>query len=358
MIKLLIVDDSALMRRHLTQLFESEGDFTIRHARNGNEAVQMNRDFQPDVVTLDINMPEMDGISALSLIMAERPVPVIMLSSLTQKGALATFEALNLGAIDFVAKPGGTISMSLDDVAADLITKVRSATKAKLRSGSQTKQADIPPASAPRARAARPTPAVQGKATGVKDKVILIGVSTGGPRTLEDILPALPSDLAAPIVIAQHMPASFTKSLASRLDRACQMSVEEVDKATPLSPGTIYIGRGNADITIAIRNSQLYALSKPEDKEYLWHPSVELLGKSAMRHCDPKKVMAILLTGMGHDGSRAFAELHHKGSQTIAESSETAIVFGMPAELIERRGAGKVLPAHAIANEIIRFASN
>ena len=154
------------------------------------------------------------------------------------------------------------------------------------------------------------------------------------------------------------MPASFTKSLASRLDRACQMSVEEVDKATPLSPGTIYIGRGNADITIAIRNSQLYALSKPEDKEYLWHPSVELLGKSAMRHCDPKKVMAILLTGMGHDGSRAFAELHHKGSQTIAESSETAIVFGMPAELIERRGAGKVLPAHAIANEIIRFASN
>ncbi|GAA6145971.1 chemotaxis-specific protein-glutamate methyltransferase CheB [Thalassolituus maritimus] len=357
MLKLLIVDDSALMRRHLTQLFESEGDFTICHARNGNEAVAMNREFKPDVVTLDINMPEMDGISALSLIMAERPVPVIMLSSLTQKGALATFEALNLGAVDFVAKPGGTISMSLDDVAADLIRKVRTVTKAKIRPSSTSSKSALAKSPAP----ARPTPRAPqsqssaGKATGVKDKVVLIGVSTGGPRTLEDILPALPANLNAPIVIAQHMPASFTKSLASRLDRACPMRVEEVDKATALESGTIYIGRGNADITLTVRKSQLHAISKPEDKEYLWHPSVELLGKSALRCCDPKKVLAILLTGMGHDGSRAFTELHNHGASTIAESSETAIVFGMPAELIERRGAGKVLPAQAIANEIINF---
>lgn len=357
MLKLLIVDDSALMRRHLTQIFESEGDFVIRHARNGKEAVAMNREFEPDVVTLDINMPEMDGISALSLIMAERPVPVIMLSSLTQKGALATFEALNLGAVDFVAKPGGTISMSLDDVAADLIRKVRAVTKAKLRtSAASTKNTFArkpattrPEPSAPQARG------TAGKATGVKDKVVLIGVSTGGPRTLEDILPALPADLNAPIVVAQHMPASFTKSLASRLDRACTMHVEEVDKVTALQSGCIYIGRGNADITLTVRSSQLHAISKPEDKQYLWHPSVELLGKSALRYCDPKKVLAILLTGMGHDGSRAFTELHNHGASTIAESSETAIVFGMPAELIERRGAGKVLPSQAIANEIINF---
>ena len=358
MLKILIVDDSALMRRHLTQLFESEGDFLIRHARNGNEAVRENREFQPDVVTLDINMPELDGISALSLIMAERPVPVIMLSSLTKKGALATFEALNLGAVDFVAKPDGTISLSVDDIARDLVSKVRSAARAKLRPG-RTRETAAPlsrPATTPQPKAPAAPVRNSQAPTGVRDKVILIGVSTGGPRTLEDILPALPANLNAPIVIAQHMPASFTQSLASRLDRACAMKVMEVNKATPLESGTIYIGRGSADVTLCVRNNQLYAQSKPEDAEYLWHPSVELLGQSAMRYCDPRQVMAILLTGMGHDGSKVFTELHKKGTSTIAESSETAIVFGMPAELIERRGAGKVLPATAIASQIIQFA--
>lgn len=355
MLKLLIVDDSALMRRHLTQLFESEGDFIIRHARNGNEAVRENREFQPDVVTLDINMPEMDGISALSLIMAERPVPVIMVSSLTTKGALATFEALNLGAVDFVAKPDGTISLSVEDIARDIIGKVRTAARARLRTPtSRANTALAAPSTQTTQKPAKER--ITAQATGVRDKVVLIGVSTGGPRTLEEILPALPATLKAPILIAQHMPASFTKSLASRLDRICRMQVTEVSRATPLESGTIYIGRGSADLTLVVRNNQLCAMSKPEDKEYLWHPSVELLGQSALRCCDPKSVQAIMLTGMGNDGSKAFTELHRRGASTIAESSDTAIVFGMPAELIERRGAGKVLPAQAIASQIVQFA--
>ena len=372
MLKLLIVDDSALMRRHLTQLFESEGEFIIRHARNGKEAVRENREFEPDVVTLDINMPEMDGISALSLIMAERPVPVIMLSSLTTKGAIATFEALNLGAVDFVPKPDGTISLSVDDIARELITKVRSAARAKLRSARATHSTASSSAAPstratenlarkterPSHRASRPTSDSMHTAVGVRDKVVIIGVSTGGPRTLEDILPAIPATLKAPIVIAQHMPASFTQSLASRLDRACRLKVVEVSRATALETGTVYIGRGSADITLCVRNGQMYAQSKPEHPEYLWHPSVELLGQSAMKHCDPKKVMAVLLTGMGHDGSVAFTDLHRKGASTIAESADSAIVFGMPAELIERRGAGKVLPASAIASNIIQFAGH
>jgi len=133
MIKLLIVDDSALMRRQLTQLFQSQGDFDVRQARNGQDAIEQNLSFEPDVVTLDINMPEMDGITALSLMMAQRPVPVIMVSSLTEKGALATFEALNLGAVDYVAKPGGTISLSLDQIAKDMVAKVRAAARSKPR---------------------------------------------------------------------------------------------------------------------------------------------------------------------------------------------------------------------------------
>jgi len=359
MLKILIVDDSALMRRHLTQLFEAEGGFIIHHARNGNEAVVENREFKPDVLTLDINMPEMDGISALSLIMAERPVPVIMVSSLTTKGALATFEALNLGAVDFVAKPGGTISMSVDDIARTLIDKVKAAAKARLRSTArERKKVSSEPLKRPVAAPTRSQPPApkSGKLIGLRDKVVIIGVSTGGPRTLEDILPALPANLNAAIVIAQHMPASFTASLASRLDRACKVNVQEVSKATPLESGTVYIGRGSADITLVKRNNQLCAQIKPEDNEFLWHPSVELLGRSALRNCSPEKVLAIMLTGMGHDGSKAFSELHRRGAMTIAESEETAIVFGMPQELIALNGAGKVLPAQAIANEIIRFA--
>lgn len=361
MLKLLIVDDSALMRRHLSQLFEAEGGFELSFARNGSEAVAMNKSVQPDVVTLDINMPEMDGISALSLIMAERPVPVIMLSSLTTKGALATFEALNLGAVDFVAKPDGTISRSLDSVAENLVSKVRSVARAKLRiSGRATSAPRKAAPSEPRVDKKVVTPpavAVSADGVGRQDKVILIGVSTGGPRTLEEILPALPEDLPAPIVIAQHMPASFTSSLASRLNRACAMQVEEVNKATALAPGVIYIARGNADVAITTRRNQLYVQSKPEDAEYLWHPSVEILGQSALKHCSPRHVLAVLLTGMGHDGSRAFTELKKRGATTIAESADTAIVFGMPSELIDLGGASKILPAGAIAADIIEFAA-
>lgn len=361
MLKLLIVDDSALMRRHLTQVFEEDGGFIIRIARNGADAVRENREFEPDVVTLDINMPEMDGLSALSLIMAERPVPVVMVSSLTTRGALSTFEALNLGAIDYVAKPDGSISLSVDTIRRDLLSKVKGAVRAKIRPG---KKAAAPaslatPAASTRERPRKVTATpTAGHAVGVRDKVILIGVSTGGPRTLEDILPLLPADLPAPVLVAQHMPASFTKSLSGRLDNMCPMSVSEIDKMTPLESGNIYIGRGGADLTLAVRQHRLVGLSRPEDPEFLWHPSVELLGQSALHCCEPSNVLGIILTGMGNDGCVAFSELHSHGATTIAESEESAIVFGMPAELIARQGATHILPASAIAQEIIRWAGH
>ncbi len=355
MIKLLIVDDSALMRRQLFTLFDSEGDFQICQVKNGRDAVEANREFAPDVITLDINMPEMDGITALSLIMAERPVPVVMVSSLTESGALATFEALNLGAVDYVAKPGGTISLSLGEIKDDLVRKVRAAARARLRVGTRTRRGDVRTAAA----RARDTSDEQhaaagqsGRRTPSRDGVVLIGVSTGGPRTLEDILPLLPADFPWPVLVAQHMPASFTKPFADRLNDRCAITVVEASHPMVLEPGTAYIGKGGADIVLAKRGGKLTVLPKPEHAGFLWHPSVELMGRSALEHCPPANLIGVMLTGMGYDGADAFAEIKKQGGRTIAESESSAVVFGMPAELIERGGASIVLASDKIAAQI------
>jgi two-component system chemotaxis response regulator CheB len=349
MIKLLIVDDSALMRRQLTTLFQGEADFMIRQARNGKEALEENRDFQPDVITLDINMPEMDGITALSLIMAERPVPVVMVSSLTEKGALATFEALNLGAVDYIAKPGGTISLSIGDIKDELVAKVRAAARAKVKGKSSVRGL------AQRLREEREKPvqrpvAVRRSVAG--DGLVVVGVSTGGPRTLEDILPLLPADYPWPVLVAQHMPAAFTKSFAERLDALCALRVVEVASPQSIEAGTVYIAKGGADMLVVQRAGKLTVIPKPETKEFLWHPSVELLGRSVLEHYDPSRVVAVMLTGMGHDGADAFTQIKKRGGRTIAESEATAVVFGMPAELIERGGASMVLPLEKIAPQL------
>lgn len=353
MIRLLIVDDSALMRRQLTTLFQDQADFVIRQARNGKEAVQENRDFLPDVVTLDINMPEMDGITALSLIMAERPVPVVMVSSLTEKGALATFEALNLGAVDYIAKPGGTISLSIGDIKDELLAKVRTASRARLKGRSSIKGL----AQRLREEREKPIPRPVAVRRGLAGEgLVVIGVSTGGPRSLEDILPLLPADYPWPVLVAQHMPAAFTKSFAERLNAQCPLSVVEVASPLAIETGTIYIAKGGADMLVVQRAGKTTVIPKPETREFLWHPSVELLGRSALEHYDPARVVAVMLTGMGYDGADAFTEIRKRGGRTIAESEETAVVFGMPAELIERGGASVVLPLDKIALQLNAWA--
>jgi two-component system chemotaxis response regulator CheB len=353
-IRILIVDDSALMRRQLAALFQAEGDFEVRQVRNGAEAVQENRRWQPQVITLDINMPEMDGITALSLIMAERPVPVVMVSSLTEKGALATFEALNLGAVDYVAKPGGTISLSIGEIKAELVGKVRAAAGARLKG-----RGVVARGIAQRLRAEQEKIAIRAEPVRrdhTADGIVLIGVSTGGPRTLEEILPLLPADFPWPILVAQHMPAAFTRPFAERLNGLCALTVVEAAQPMPLAPGTIYVGKGGADMVLGRRAGKLTVLPKPEHASVLWHPSVELLGRSALEHYDPPRILGVMLTGMGYDGAEAFAEIRQRGGRTIAESQETAVVFGMPAELIERGGATLVLPAHKISAQLKLWA--
>ena len=359
MIKLLIVDDSALMRRQLKNIFLAEGDFEIEVARHGEEAVELNSRFQPDVITLDINMPQMDGLTALSLLMAERPVPVVMVSSLTEKGAISTFEALNLGAVDYIPKPDGTISLSIAEVEEEIVAKVRAAAGAHLKKArglAARIRGDMSVASATRpATTKRTTPAVE--QTAKRDGVVIIGVSTGGPRTLEDILPRLPADFPWPVLVAQHMPPSFTRPFAERMNHLCPLEVYELRRPMPLEPGQICIGRGGADMVVMRRANRLMVSSRPESRDNLWHPSVELLGQSVLQYCDPQRIIAIMLTGMGYDGAESFAELKRRGARTIAESEQSAVVFGMPAELINRGGATKVLSMERIAEQLIHWVN-
>jgi two-component system, chemotaxis family, protein-glutamate methylesterase/glutaminase len=356
MIKLLIVDDSALMRRHLMTLFQAEGDFEIRQARNGEEAVRENREFQPDVVTLDINMPEMDGLTALSLIMAERPVAVVMVSSLTEQGALATFEALNLGAVDYIAKPGGTISLSIDRITGELIGKVRSAARARPRGPKAPAVAGLARRMREERRKTSAASAALAKSGKTSEGLLVMGASTGGPRALEIVLSGLPANFPWPVLVAQHMPAAFTRAFAERLDQCCALQVVEAGSALTVEAGKIYIGRGEADVLLANRAGRLTVLPAPENPHYLWHPSVELLGRSVLEHYDPKRVTAVLLTGMGHDGSDAFTEIRKHGGRTIAESEESAVVYGMPAELVRKGGASLVLHVEKVAAQLTAWA--
>lgn len=348
MIKLLVVDDSALMRRQLSSLFDAETDFEICLARNGREAVQLNREFQPDVITLDINMPEMDGLTALSLIMADRPVPVVMISSLTEKGALATFEALNLGAVDYVVKPGGTISLSIDTIREAVISKVRVAAKARLKP--LRKEAPAALVHTLKPALAQLPPLVHRSSR--RQGVVVIGVSTGGPRTLELILPQLAANFPWPVLVAQHMPASFTQSFAQRMNGICALHVVEVNSPMAIEPGKIYIAKGGADMQVVQRGGKLTVIPRPQTAAFVWHPSVEFLGRSVLEHYDPANVLGVMLTGMGNDGADAFSEIKKRGGRTIAESEESCVVFGMPAELIKRGGASLTLHAEKIGLQI------
>jgi two-component system chemotaxis response regulator CheB len=347
--KVLVVDDSALMRKLLGKIFSAEPDMEVSFARNGVEALARLHAFAPDVVTLDIHMPEMDGLACLDRIMVERPCPVVMISSLTAEGAQTTLEALRLGAIDFVAKPGGAISLQIDELSAELLAKVRTAAGARIRLSLRLKERV-------RHRIAGTT-GVRRRRSGTRsnvdravgDGLVVVGTSTGGPPALEALLTPLPASFPWPLVIAQHMPASFTGALARRLDGLTALRVVEVTQTTRLQAGCAYIAQGDADMVIAQRSAQLVASPASPHSHYPWHPSAERLVRSAMDHLAPSQIVGILMTGMGRDGADALADLHRQGGCTIAEAEETAAVWGMPGELVAAGGADWVLPLPEIA---------
>jgi two-component system chemotaxis response regulator CheB len=355
-IKILVVDDSALVRKVIGQVFATQPDFDVRFARNGREALEAIELARPDVVTLDVHMPEMDGLACLDQIMIAHPCPVVMVSSATAAGAQATLEALRLGAVDFVAKPTGAVSLRIDDMAKPLIDKVRAAAGVKLKSSLRLRErirhrigerAGV----APRAPSRNAKPAASGQG------LVLVGTSTGGPPALEMLLTALPANFPWPIVVAQHMPATFTGQLARRLDGLCQINVAEVREPVALEPGCAYIGRGEADVIISRRADRLFAIAAPVESGYPWHPSTDRLVRSALNHLPPSQLVGILMTGMGNDGAEAMALMHAQGGRTIAEAEATAVVWGMPGELVKAGGADFVVPVDKIAAQLRKLVT-
>jgi two-component system chemotaxis response regulator CheB len=362
-IKILIVDDSPLMRRLLDGVFKAAGDFEVAQARNGTEALQQLHAFRPDVITLDIQMPGMDGLACLDRIMVERPCPVIMVSAMTEAGAAETLEAIALGAVDFIAKPTRAISLEIDDLAPSLVEKARAASKARLRPSHRLAERirarmgshldRLVPAGDRPARADPPIE-IAGDLAGC----LLVGASTGGPPALDALLSRLPAHFPWPVVIAQHMPATFTGPLACRLDTLSALAVREVGRPMPLAAGHVYIAKGDADLIVSRRPSGLILQPMPSSPDFRWHPSVDRLVDSALEHLGGKRLVGVLLTGMGTDGAAAMVRLREQGGRTVAEAEESAVVWGMPGALVKAGGADLVVPLDDIAARVVELVGS
>lgn len=360
MIKLLVVDDSPLMRRLLGDLFAAEGDFQVSFARDGAEALEMLASVQPDVITLDVQMPNMDGLACLDRIMVQRPTPVVMASAVTVEGAAEALRAIDLGAVDVIAKPSGAVSLRMDAFGPPLVEKVRAAAQARLPSSHRLRERirarAVAAARAPAlSRPSRPRPSR--RTTAPAEGLVVVGCSTGGPPALDALLAPLPAAFPWPIVVAQHMPATFTAALARRLDALATLTVVEVRQPTLLEAGSVYIARGDADMIVSRRAEGLVALSAPADPSRRWHPSVDRLVESAMEQLSAPAIVGVLMTGMGNDGATAMARLAQAGGRTLAESEATAVVWGMPGELVRAGGASQVRDVDRLAAALVEMVT-
>jgi two-component system, chemotaxis family, protein-glutamate methylesterase/glutaminase len=328
--RVLVVDDSAFMRRIISDLLATDPQLNIvGTACDGLDALNKIPQLHPDVITLDVAMPKMDGLTTLRQIMDRFPTPVIMLSSLTSEGADITFKALEYGAIDFVLKPSGPISLDLAKVQAELISKVKAGACAKLR---QQKTAPI---------------LVNCHITKSK-KVILIGASTGGPSALESILVALPPAIP-PTIIVQHMPPTFTKSFADRLARLCKFEVKEAEEGDFIIKNRVLIAPGGYHMVVG-KDERVHLNTNPP--VHAVRPAVDPMMQTAAEIYG-SETLGVLLTGMGRDGAYGLKAVKQKGGSTIAQDEETSTIFGMPKAAIDEGVVDKVLPLQRIPNEIM-----
>ena len=344
MIKVLIVDDSAFMRKVLTDLFAAEQDFkVIDTARNGLEAIDKVKRLKPDLVTMDVEMPVLDGLKSLEQIMRESPVPVLMISSLTRAGAEETLRALTLGAVDFVAKTAGPIS-SIVDVQPEIIAKARSAVRANVRQlikplqeRQQEKKLFTAPVSSPVG----------------SGQIVAIGTSTGGPRALQEVLIRLPGDLPCGVVIVQHMPAGFTKSLAERLNTVSELTVKEAEHNDVVRPGNVYIAPGSYHMVLEMEGGKTVIKLNQDPPIGGLRPAVDPMMESVAKIYGSQAI-GVILTGMGHDGSKGMQAIKRQHGNTIAEDMTTAVVYGMPKSAIELNVVDRIVPLPEVAGEIIR----
>lgn len=354
----LVVDDSAFMRKMITEMIAGDSRFTVLGtARNGRDAVETAGRLRPDVITMDIEMPEMNGLEALSVIMRDNPTPVIMLSSRTHEGTAETIKALEIGALDFVEKPSGPISLDLhlvkEAVLEKLYTAALSGAAAAKRAGAALPQ---PPAGIQSSKGNPPALGRKLVSKPGKRSLVAIGTSTGGPKALQSVLTGLPSDYPSPIVIVQHMPPGFTKSLAQRLDSICEIRVVEAEDGAELHPGTAYIAPGGKHLKVGRERDKFVARLNEEPLRNGHRPSADVLFESIVPYGELERTV-VLMTGMGNDGARGMKLLHDSGvTQTIAEDKSTCIVFGMPRAAIELNCVNKVVPLDRIAAQLLKAA--
>lgn len=348
--KILIVDDSALVRKQLRGLIEDMG-FEIEIAKNGQEAVEKasNEDF--NVITMDVNMPVMDGLTAVKHIMKNNPTPILMVSSLTSEDAPTTMQALDSGAIDYVAKPG-TFNVGLADTGEDLVKKIK--TLSRMNKRRLQRQMNTLSERQERVRSVDHAPSsLNTRKSSEVDKVLLIGASTGGPGLIEDICNALPADFNMPVFIVQHMPEKFTASFATRLGRASNLPVIESAANQEIAPGNIYLAKGGVHLHFAKKVSGKIIMRHESDKSgRFFQPSVDEMMLSASSVFDATKIISVLLTGIGDDGAEGMVAIKKAGGFTMGESEETATVYGMPKVAMEKGGVCEELPFPAILRKI------
>jgi len=347
-IKVVVVDDSALVRSILTEIINRQTDMEcIGAAADPLVAREMIRNLNPDVITLDVEMPKMDGLDFLSRLMRLRPMPVVMVSTLTERGAEVTMKALELGAVDFVAKPKIGVADGIRLLAQDITDKIRIASKARIHRSHAAPASAAAPGAAP---APKPAPmASLGRLS--TEKIIFIGASTGGTEATKDVLINLPADCPA-VVITQHMPPGFTRSYAARLDGLCRIRVKEAQDGERVLPGHGYIAPGGMHLSVERSGANYIARVQDGEPVNRHKPSVEVLFNSAARVVGPN-ALGIMLTGMGADGAKAMKAMKDAGAYNLVQDEASCVVFGMPREAINAGAADEVLPLSQIALRLL-----
>lgn len=349
--RVIVVDDSALVRSLLAEIINRQPDMEcIGTANDPLVAREMIREKNPDVITLDIEMPKMDGIDFLGRIMRLRPMPVLMISTLTERGAEITMRALELGAVDFVSKPRVGVANGLSQLSTEIVEKIRIAASAHVHRMVKPAPAAVEHGAAPVAKPALSSATLLGKLS--TEKLIAIGASTGGTEAIREVLTQMPADAPA-IVITQHMPPGFTTSFAARLNSLCQITVKEATHGERLLPGHAYIAPGGKQFAISRSGANYVAVVDEQAPPVNRHkPSVEVLFKSVAQFAG-RNATGVMLTGMGADGAAAMREMKDAGSYNYVQDEASCIVFGMPREAIAHGAADEVLPLTQIAPALL-----
>ncbi|MBI9073625.1 MAG: chemotaxis response regulator protein-glutamate methylesterase [Melioribacteraceae bacterium] len=344
-VNILIVDDSAFMRKSLSIMLSSEPDFEIvGTAQNGLEGYELACKLKPDIVTLDIEMPVMDGLSALKKIMKDAPTSVIMVSSLTTEGADSTLKALELGAVDFISKEMSFVSINIKNIKEDLIKKIKAIHRQKVFKRTLTSLRSKQGAAPRQTGKLRSLPRQNYSA-------IALGISTGGPLSLQKVIPKLKADINCPIFIVQHMPPKFTKSLSDRLDSMSKLKVKEAENNELVKKGVVYIAPGGFHMTLNKSGSGISIKIDENPASTLHRPSVNVMMNSVVSHYG-KKTLGIIMTGMGKDGLEGIIKLKELGGYTIAQDEESCVVYGMPKAIVDAGMADVVVSLEKISETI------